>query len=374
MKKVSKTLTEQLARVTTGVERLNDSDSPRQIDIDLLLEDLRDLYDTVRHLSTEAPEEQPAAEEPATAPAPEPEVVASEPAVAEHVAFVAPLVVDTDEPAPYAPDEAVTAADTLAEQPSVEEVEGTDNDTIFATPDEEPETEIPQPASEPAPVEEPQAVVEKAAQNAPQTLWEKLQANHTENPLGEQMGSGRTLSEQLGDVARGAALGNVVANSTPSKPAEEAPAAPEPVAEPAPVEEQPHEEKPAQPSLFDYIHSSQASVERKAEAMPIGEAATVQTVADTLGSTRQGGGIERTMASKKVQDLRTIININDKFSFQNELFHYNMRAYNEFIMKLNAIDDRETALSYVGTIAEQYQWNSESLVVQTFYKIFDRKF
>ena len=58
----------------------------------------------------------------------------------------------------------------------------------------------------------------------------------------------------------------------------------------------------------------------------------------------------------------------------NELFRNNMKGYNDFIMKLNALNSRDEALSYVHEIAEQYKWDDESLTVKTFYSIFDRKF
>ena len=137
------------------------------------------------------------------------------------------------------------------------------------------------------------------------------------------------------------------------------PAAPQPQPEPAPEPEE--EPKQEQPSLFD--HLKPGSTEKTAQ----------RTIADTLGGNVKGG-IEQKIASNKVEDLRTIININDKFSFMSELFHNNMKGYNDFILRLNATESREEALAYVGTIAEQYSWDNESLAVKTFYSIFDRKF
>ncbi len=118
-------------------------------------------------------------------------------------------------------------------------------------------------------------------------------------------------------------------------------------------------------SLFDYLSTESRE-----------EKPTVRTLADTLNT---GYGnveeqLERKVNAKKVDDLRTIININDKFSFMSELFHNNMKAYNDFILRLNATVDRQQALNFVQDVATQYNWNSESLVVKSFYKIFDRKF
>lgn len=117
-------------------------------------------------------------------------------------------------------------------------------------------------------------------------------------------------------------------------------------------------------SLFSYLGESKE------------EKPSVRTLADTLN--RPGRNVEeqleRKVNAKKIDDLRAIININDKFSFMSELFNNNMKAYNDFIMRLNSYSDRAQALEYVKEVATQYGWNSESLVVKSFYKIFDRKF
>ena len=117
-------------------------------------------------------------------------------------------------------------------------------------------------------------------------------------------------------------------------------------------------------SLFSYLNSS------------VEEKPSVRTLADTLNPQRANveERLERKVNAKKVDDLRTIININDKFSFMSELFHNNMKAYNDFILRLNAYADRQQALDYVADIAKQYSWNNESLAVKNFYKVFDRKF
>ncbi len=129
--------------------------------------------------------------------------------------------------------------------------------------------------------------------------------------------------------------------------------------EPAPVKK----EKKKETSLFDYI-SKDAGGQPK------------RTLADTLNHPAHNieEQLDSRVRSKKVDDLRTIININDKFSFMSELFHNNMKAYNDFIMRLNATTERAEALDYVKTVAEEYRWDEGSVVVQSFYKIFDRKF
>ncbi|MCQ2282675.1 MAG: hypothetical protein MJZ99_08635, partial [Bacteroidales bacterium] len=121
-------------------------------------------------------------------------------------------------------------------------------------------------------------------------------------------------------------------------------------------------EKPRETSLFDFINSNDGQPKR--------------TLADTLGqhtaSVEQR--LENRVNAKKVDDLRPIISINDKFIFMSELFHNNMKAYNDFILRLNATSSREEALEYVATISKEYNWKEDSSAVMGFWKIFDRKF
>jgi len=108
-----------------------------------------------------------------------------------------------------------------------------------------------------------------------------------------------------------------------------------------------------QASLLDYLQSPQRTL---GESLAAGRPQPV-------------GNME-----KKVDDLRSVININDKFSFMSELFHNNMKAYNDFIMSLNAISQRDEALAYVRDAAAQQKWDESSPTVQAFYRVFDKKF
>ena len=80
------------------------------------------------------------------------------------------------------------------------------------------------------------------------------------------------------------------------------------------------------------------------------------------------------MGQNRVTDLRTVITVNDKFSFMTELFHGNLKAYNDFIMELNGIDNEEVAMTRIAQVAQKQEWDSSSIVVSTFYQIVKRKF
>ena len=148
----------------------------------------------------------------------------------------------------------------------------------------------------------------------------------------------------------------------PAPEPEPAPAEPAPEPEPAPAAEPAAEPQRVHESLLDYLRR------------PMQEQPTTQTLGERLGGgAAMASGFERT-ASRKVDDLRTVININDKFSFMSELFKNNMRAYNDFIMYLNSLTSREEALEYVAGVAAQYKWDEGSLAVKSFYNVFDMKF
>lgn len=205
-------------------------------------------------------------------------------------------------------------------------------------------------AVEEAHSEEPEAVVEEPVQPA-----QPVQPSEPEPPaepasMAEFETEGSLLFEE------------VIPEPEPEPeptPEPEPAAAPEATPEPEPVEE------PRQASLLDYLKSPAAATQP-----------AVRTLAESLAGTENGdrrvGNIVAN--ARKVDDLRTVININDKFSFMSELFKNNMRAYNDFIMHLNSLTSRDEALAYVTDTARLYSWDEASATVQSFRKIFDKKF
>ena len=120
-------------------------------------------------------------------------------------------------------------------------------------------------------------------------------------------------------------------------------------------------------SLFDLLRQSNNAVEEESGTTRVwGEALGARSLLDHVA--------DRPVHKRKVDDLRQVININDKFRFMSDLFHNNMRAYNDFILQLNNIATREEALAYIEQIAQEYKWDLDSLSVKNFYNILDYKF
>ncbi len=308
MKNSVKELTEGMQRLCAVANRIvAHSGEVSRIERDLLLEDLRRLYDVALRMGEEKEEGEKRKVE--SVPEPDNELLSS------------------------------TVMATMAAMG----VEGGDRkEELVPQPVPQPEPEPkPQPESKPDPDLEPEleSVAEPEPQIEPVELpkMEDLEAN----------GNGLLFDEVIiePEVSKEAEIQSESEQDVPlASDAQEA------------------HTTGVQASLLDYLHHPQS---QQTEGSPmLGE--QLKPATHTLGE-KLGDG-------KKVSDLRTVININDKFSFMSELFHNNMKAYNDFILRLNAIDTRDEALMCVNEVSAQYKWNEGSPAVQSFYKVFDKKF
>ncbi|MCR5423376.1 MAG: hypothetical protein K6E93_01275 [Bacteroidales bacterium] len=397
-------LNERLEKCAAAIHRLDKGGNPvPQIEIDMALEELRRLYEAVLQLNVpvaaaapepaapqepaaaplkeevvvpvvpiipvqeeapSAPEEAPVVVEPAPEPMPEPVPEPEPEPVPEPVVETAPVVEPApapaqpaEEPTLFAEDQSEMATPSPA-MPTVEQVSDMPNDTLFA--------------DEPA---------------APATIWEKLQSQQAAPSFADTVQPQQTLSERLAEqkpAPEPSLLHQPVPQAAPAvepqpqpesaavqptpepEPEPEPEPAPKPAPEPTP-EPQPAPASPAaaQPSLMDILKQTNNTHTPVAAQRMLGDTFTAPTtVEDDFVQLRK----------HKVDDLRTVININDKFSFMSELFHNNMKAYNDFIMTLNVTPTREEALEIVANTSSQYGWDEDSVAVKNFYNILNRKF
>ena len=305
MKNSVKELTEGMQRLCAIANKIvahGDAVSP--IERDLLLDDLRRLYDVALGLDV------------------------TEKAVGE----------EKDAKDPPMPDDEILSSTVMATMAA-----------MSTAPVENPALVVaPEPQPEPEPVPEPEPALEPMVESIPEP--EPV-------PVAEPSPIEIPKMEELGDNGNSLLFDEVIIEEAP---------APEPVAVPEPekVSVPEHKHAGTQASLLDYLKR------------PVEEKPTVRTLGEKLGGVENGElKVESGVGNgKKVSDLRTVININDKFSFMSELFHNNMKAYNDFILRLNAIDTRDEALLCVNEVSTQYKWDESSLAVQSFYKVFDKKF
>lgn len=305
MKNSIKELTEGMQRLCAIANKIvsHEGDVSR-IERDLLLEDLRRLYDVALRMGEENGGKQKEAseekqEEMATIE-PDEEMLSS--TVMATMAAMAPAV------------ESPSNAEPIAEPKAKEEAV-----PIETLEEKESESEQTEPAEASIPESQPQ--MEEIENNGNSLLFDEV----------------------------------IIEPEEETTKAPEPESVPEPEPTPAPVPEH-HASAGTQASLLDYLHAPQAPSDTLGDQLK----PAVPTLGERLGN--------------KVSDLRTVININDKFSFMSELFHNNMKAYNDFILRLNAIDTRDEALLCVNEMAAQYKWDENSLAVQSFYKVFDKKF
>ncbi|MCQ2278444.1 MAG: hypothetical protein MJZ62_03995 [Bacteroidales bacterium] len=388
----------RLAKMSATLQRIEDNGAA-SLEVDLLLADLRAMYEQVLNLNAEAP-----------APAVEPQAEAEERPMAEPVAEPEPVVAAVaepeiapepePEPVPEPEPEPVVEEKPVEEEVKEEPVQIKEEPVQIKEEPVQPKEERVQPQAEPAPQPAPLAAkatiktvsladapqaeptfapepvsfepqveavsqpsLEELEQPGNDLLFEETPAPQPKQ--NEQTSLFETLQSQPSTIydALATKAGSTLADSMVrpvSAPKAETYTQPAPIAAP---KAEPAAVPPVESaSLIDLLKQSNSTSTQEP---------TVKTLADMYSQNKSDA--ERNF-DKKVDDLRTIININDKFSFMSELFHGNMRVYNDFILQLNSISDRETAMVAVSEMAERQNWDMESLAVKTFFAIFNRKF
>lgn len=89
-------------------------------------------------------------------------------------------------------------------------------------------------------------------------------------------------------------------------------------------------------------------------------------------------GNDNSLAAKfqqaPVRDLKSVIGINDKFLFVNELFGGSMEKYNKSVDNLNDLKTLNGAMIYLNELKIELQWNSSNEAYQKFKNLVSHKF
>ncbi|HSW67959.1 MAG TPA: hypothetical protein VLH16_05230 [Bacteroidales bacterium] len=99
-----------------------------------------------------------------------------------------------------------------------------------------------------------------------------------------------------------------------------------------------------------------------------------KTIGEKLKQPGDDNLIGSKMQQSPVSDLKSIIGINDKFLFINELFKGDMTAYNTAINRLNTCNKTEEALSIVLELINIHQMNEQSVSFKRLNDILSRRF
>jgi hypothetical protein len=77
---------------------------------------------------------------------------------------------------------------------------------------------------------------------------------------------------------------------------------------------------------------------------------------------------------RTLPDLKSVMGINDKFQFTNELFKGNMQEFNIAIEQLNAADTLASALNYLKSMQPLYGWDEENETFKRLLNIIHRRY
>jgi hypothetical protein len=87
------------------------------------------------------------------------------------------------------------------------------------------------------------------------------------------------------------------------------------------------------------------------------------------------GTIGDTFKKSKIEDLRKVIRLNQKFLFMSDLFQGEKELYDKTIDKINACETFLEASLYLNEeIEETYNWDKDSVSVKQFKELVSRKF
>ncbi len=80
------------------------------------------------------------------------------------------------------------------------------------------------------------------------------------------------------------------------------------------------------------------------------------------------------LSHKRISDLKSVIGINEKFQFINELFDGNMKEYNVALDQINNFSSLGEAVNYLANLKEVYKWSPENSIASNFEELVQRKF
>ncbi len=132
------------------------------------------------------------------------------------------------------------------------------------------------------------------------------------------------------------------------------------------------DEKDVVPSPITNIYSAQREEDSGIKTYKIvrGNAPTISDILEQNVDNSLAARLQR----KPVADLISAIGINDKFLFLNELFGGSMEKYNKSIRSLNSFSTLLGAKTYMSELQIEFQWNCESEAYKKLADLIERRF
>ena len=135
------------------------------------------------------------------------------------------------------------------------------------------------------------------------------------------------------------------------------------------------------PRLDEERRAEKAEIEQQSsEGMPNffeqDDAEFELSTGETLGEKMMGedNSLAAKLQQNPVRDLKSVIGINDKFLFVNELFGGSMEKYNKSIENLNDLKTLNGAMIYLNELKIELQWNSSNEAYLKLKELISRKF
>ena len=350
-----KEINNKLSELTHRFEKLSSSDEIHLIDVDILLDMMRELY-----VKTSLLKEPVKTEE-----------IIAEPA-STHFATPIPMVQPeiASDFAPHTP-EAVVSHEAAPEADWSEEAVPTERTPIFPQvshyeeqyqPEAEtPEIEIPQPQQEIV-QRQPEVVFPQ-----PETVkqdWEMIQ------PKSEYL-------HREPEVIQPSAP-EPVERYTPPTPSYQPPKAEFPHREPE-VIQPPTPEPVAPPVAPPPSYQPPKPVVHQSDLFGNGSLSDkYKTEAPSINDKITTGKPDHTLADKinlvPISDIKSAIGINEKFQFINELFDGSSQLYNDTIALLNNCTGAETAHALLHDFQTRHKWDSENKAFLKFREYIERRY
>lgn len=93
-----------------------------------------------------------------------------------------------------------------------------------------------------------------------------------------------------------------------------------------------------------------------------------------LAEARNTHSIVEKLQNQRIESLKSVIGINDKFYFINELFGGDAKKYEDVIYTLNNFKRMEEAIQYFGTLKYRFSWEDDSQAYEKLSHMIERKF
>ncbi len=93
-----------------------------------------------------------------------------------------------------------------------------------------------------------------------------------------------------------------------------------------------------------------------------------------LAEARGNHSLAEKLQNQQIDSLKSVIGINDKFYFINELFDGDSHKYDDVIYTLNNFKKLDDAMQYYSTLKYRYNWSEESEASEKLIHMLERKF